>query len=55
MKDVNSLYPKEMRELLSDPNKYDVDKLFELRKHLGNHWSFNLWWGVLHEDDKDDI
>ena len=35
----------------SNINKTDVDKLFELRKYLGNHWSFNLWWGLGDDDE----
>ena len=52
MKDVSSLYPKEMKDLLSDINKSDVDKLFELRKYLGNHWSFSLWGAIVGDDDE---
>lgn len=43
MIDIGSLYPKEMKDKSSNISKAVVDKLFKLRKILGNHWSFSLW------------
>lgn len=43
MNDIGSLYPKEMKDKSSNISKSDVDRLFEARKLLGNHWSFSLW------------
>ena len=52
MKDVSSLYPK-MLENKSNINKTDVDKLFELRKILGNHWSFSLWGALIGDNERE--
>lgn len=53
MNDISNLYPKVMIDYQSDINKYDIDKLYELRKLLGNHVSFSLYGICLeHEHDK---
>lgn len=41
MTDINCLYPKDMTP--KNINKSDIDRFFEARKLLGNHWSFSLW------------
>ena len=49
MKGISSLYPKGMKE---NHKKINVDKFFELRKVLGNHWSYSLWGAFLGDDDE---
>jgi hypothetical protein len=51
MNDISSLYPKEMNDKTSNINKSVVDKYFELRKMLGNHWPFSLY-GILGDEDE---